>query len=145
MKNHFLNFVDFAKRRNLLIKNNTPFQLFLSLGLSIFKLAVHKNRTQNQEKLQDERKLLFDQYNALSKQLSEHFIDMDFGDIIDARDIYPHCGSDVRNSDSKITTNNVSTYVQDLNDFNRDDDDDDDYNNENKEVCDIGKCNNEKM
>mgnify|MGYP004515112491 CR=1 FL=1 len=81
IEDHFLNFVDFAKRRNPVIDRNNPLQLFLSLGISIIKLSIEKNQIDSKKKESDvNKKLLLSQYNELSREMSERFINMDFGD-----------------------------------------------------------------
>lgn len=81
IEDHFLNFVDFAKRRNPVIDKNNPLQLFLSLGISIIKLSIKKNQMDTRKKdAETNKKLLLNQYSELSREMSERFINMDFGD-----------------------------------------------------------------
>lgn len=106
IEEHFLNFVDFAKRQNPVIDKNSPLQLFLSLGISIVKLALQKNQLSKRRKdIESNKRALLSQYNDLSKEMSERFINMDFG---------------------QDMTDQHEDYSADLNDFNNDFDDDDD-------------------
>ena len=110
LEEHFTNFVDFARRENPIIAKNSPLQLYLTLGLSIIKLALQKNRNETLKRFNENmKKSLFKKYAELSKSMSEHFINMDFGDFV------------AQSQQQNYTKNN-----SDLNDFNRDDDDDDD-------------------
>lgn len=113
LEEHFTNFVDFARRENPIIAKNSPLQLYLTLGLSIIKLALQKNRNETLKRFNENmKKSLFKKYAELSKSMSEHFINMDFGDFV------------AQSQQQNYTKNN-----SDLNDFNRDDDDDDDHDN----------------
>lgn len=80
LEEHFLNFLDFASRQNLIIEKNNPLQLFISLGCSIITLALKKNQNENLRKVNESKKqVLFAKYSALKKGISRRFIDMDFG------------------------------------------------------------------
>lgn len=121
LEEHFTNFVDFARRENPIIAKNSPLQLYLTLGLSIIKLALQKNRNETLKRFNENmKKSLFKKYAELSKSMSEHFINMDFGDFV------------AQSQQQNYTKNN-----SDLNDFNRDDDDDDDDDDNDANTDDI--------
>lgn len=105
IEEHFLEFVEFAKRPNPVIDKNSPLNLVLSLGISFVRLALDKNQqsTSKQNEILATKKTLLAQYNDLSKDMCERFISMDFGDDI----ISQH-----------------AIFNEDLDNFNNDDDDD---------------------
>lgn len=114
LEEHFNSFVNFALRRNPIIEKNSPLQLFITLGLAIFKLALKKNHLVKLKKTSDEnKKILFNQYRELSRDMSERFLNMDFGE------------------DIIIASKENDEYVSDLDNFNNYDDDDDDDNVDN--------------
>lgn len=79
LEDHFLNFLNFASRQNLIIEKNNPLQLFISLGCSIIKLALKKDQIEKKKKVNDtKRKMLFEKYNDLKRGMSRRFINMDF-------------------------------------------------------------------
>lgn len=109
LEDHFTSFVDFARRQNPIIEKNSPLQLFLTIGFAIIKLALQQNQlADGRQQLHREasKKMLLQQYSELSKNMSERFINLDFGEDI------------VRNQHKE-------DYDDDLDNFNRDDDDDD--------------------
>lgn len=99
LESHFLNFVDFARRKNPIIERNNPLQLFLVLGLSILQLALNKNKSVSQP-VDKDREYLMIQYRELNKHMTERFLNLDFG--------------------SEIVDQSQETYVNDLNSFNND-------------------------
>lgn len=114
LEDHFLNFVDFAKRRNPVIDRNNPLQLFLTLGISIIKLALSQNQLEmRQNEVANNKKLLLNQYSELSREMSERFINMDFGsdmmanqddytDILDDSDEYDNAPSSTQTCVAQI-------------------------------------------
>lgn len=124
LEDHFLNFLDFASRQNLIIEKNNPLQLFISLGCSIIKLALQKNQIEHVRKInEDKRKELFSKYSELKRGISRRFIDMDFG------------------TDFSL---NSEPHTNDLDNFNCDDDFDDEDNHRNTSVImdvnEVDKC-----
>lgn len=106
LEEHFTNFVDFARRRNPIIEKNSPLQLFLTLGLSIMRLAFQKSALEHKAKDNDlSKQLLMSQYTELSRGMSERFINMDFGE--------------------KFMERKFEVYDNDLDNFNQDEDEDD--------------------
>lgn len=105
LEEHFINFVDFAKRKNPIIEKNNPLKLVLSLGISLVRLALKKNKMSagRKNEIDTKKRDLLLQYQELSKEMSERFIEMDFSDeILGQEDV----------------------YSKDLDGFNRDDDED---------------------
>lgn len=110
LRDHFNSFLDFAERKNPIIKKDSPLQLCLTLGLSIIKLALNNqnmNRTNAEQNLrrQREKDRLQTEYRKLHECMSERFINLDFG-----LEMVNHQSSDI--------------YASDLTNFNRDDDED---------------------
>lgn len=123
LEEHFTHFVDFARRKNPIIAKDNPLYLFLTLGFSLIKLALHKNKIAINERINREnKKLLFSQYKELSIGMSERFINMDFGnDIKTEQDDYSN-DLDNFNMEDDTDTNNPSHHHHS---DNKNDDDDD--------------------
>lgn len=104
LSEHFTSFVDFARRRNPIIEKNSPLQLFLTLGMSIIRLAFKKQgEMMHQVNAAKEKESLMKEYKLLSENMSKRLIVMDFGEMLNSQ--------------------KSQSYEKDLDTFDKDDDD----------------------
>jgi hypothetical protein len=132
LQEHFLNFVDFSKRKNPIVKRDSPIHLILVLGCSILKLALQKEKSHETDNSGDNSRHLHDvnllrsEYNTLRHSMNSRFLNLDVQDLFNVPSTsnpnrcYKQQDSHHQQSSPQHTPNHLHSNIDD-DDYDSDD------------------------